>query len=49
MICIFPLSLIYSVLPISTVQQSDPVIYVHSFPHIILHHVPSQVAGYSSL
>ena len=28
---------------ISTVQQSDPVIYIFSFSHIILHHVPSQM------
>ena len=29
----------------STVQQNDPVThtYIHSFSHIILHHVPSQV------
>ena len=50
----FPLSLIYSVLSISTVQQSDPYyikyiwkriyIYIYIFfSHIILHHVPSQV------
>ena len=24
-------------------------LYIHSFSHIFLHHVPSQVAGYSSL
>ena len=35
----------------STVQQSNPVthIYAHSFSHIILHHVPSQVIRCSSL
>ena len=34
----------------STVQQSDPVThtYIHSFSHIIFHHVPSQVTRYSS-
>ena len=26
-----------------------PVIYIHSFSHLILHHVPTQVTGYSSL
>ena len=47
----FLLYLIYNVLSISAVQQSDPVIhtYMHSFSHIILHQVPSQVTGYSSL
>ena len=36
MIFIFPLELIYSVLSISTVQQSDPVIYRYIlFSHII--------------
>ena len=36
--------LIYRVLSVSIVQQSDPVIhiYLHSFSHIILHRVPSQ-------
>ena len=36
-------SLIYSVVPISAIQLSDPGIltYVHSFSHIILHHVAS--------
>ena len=36
---------------LSTVQQSDPVthIYIHSFSHIITHHVLSQVTRYSSL
>ena len=49
--------MIYSVLSISAVQKSDPVIhidththtYIYSFSHIILHHVSSQVIGYSSL
>ena len=45
----FLLQLIYSVLSISTVQESDPVIYTHSFSHIIFHHVPSQVTRYSFL
>ena len=46
----FPLQLIYSVLSISTVQQSDPVIhiYIRSFSYIILHHVPSQGTRCSS-
>ena len=32
----------------STVQQSHPVIhiYIHSFSHVILHHVPLQITGY---
>ena len=34
----FPLELIYSVLSTSTVQQSDPVIYIYSF---FLHYPPS--------
>ena len=40
--------MIYSVLSISAVQQSSPVIhmYIHSFSHIILHHVPLQVIKY---
>ena len=38
--------MIYSVVPISTVQQSDPVnIYIHTFSHIICHHVLSQEIG----
>ena len=43
--------MIYNVLSISAVQQGDPVMhrYRHSFSHIILHHVPSQVTRYSSL
>ena len=37
-------------LSISAVQQSDPVTHIYIlFSHIILHHVPSQVTGYSSL
>ena len=40
----FLLQLIYNVLSISDVQQSDPVLYIHSFSHIILHQVPSQVS-----
>jgi len=55
---IFPLWLIYHVLSISSVQQSDPVIYIYdffshhhiySFSHIIPYRVPSQVTRYSSL
>ena len=59
MILIFPLHLIYSILSISTVQQSDPVThtthtnthtYIYTyFSYIILHHFPSQVTRYSSL
>ena len=46
----FLLELIYNVLIISAVQQSDPVIHIHnSFSHIIFDHVPSQVTRYSSL
>ena len=35
---------------LSTIQQSDPVIYtsIYIFSHIILHHAPSQVIRYSS-
>ena len=45
---IFLLCLIYSILSISAVQQSDPVThtYIHSFSYIILHYVPSQVIKY---
>ena len=48
----------YNVLSISALQQCDPVIcmsfiyiytHTHSFSHIILHHVPSQVTRSSSL
>ena len=53
---IFILQLIYNILSIYSVPQSDPVthththtyIYTHSFSHIF-HHVPSQVIGYISL
>ena len=41
------------ILSVSAVQKSDPVIHIyihiHCFSHIILHHVPSQVNGYSFL
>ena len=45
------LRLIYHVVPISAVQQSDPGIHIHiqSFSHIIFHHVLSQEIRYSSL
>ena len=36
--------MIYNVLAISAIQQNDPVnIYIHSFSHIIFHHVPLQM------
>ena len=40
-----------NVVPISAVQQSDPVIHIdtHSFCHIIFHHVLSQEIRYGSL
>ena len=43
--------MIYNVLSISAVQQSDPFIHLYTFFffHIILHHVPSQVIRYNSL
>ena len=35
---------------VSPAQQNDPVTDIYIlFPHIVLHHVPSQVTGYSSL
>ena len=47
------LTFYHSVLSISVTGQSDPVIYIYiyiySLSHIILHHVPSQATGYSSL
>ena len=40
------LEFIYHVMSISAIQQSDPLrIYIHSFSHVILHHVPSQTTG----
>ena len=33
----FPLELIYSVLLISTVQKSDPVIYINTHTYIYIH------------
>ena len=46
----FFLEWIYNALSIFAVEQSDPVthIYIHSFSHIILYHVPSQVVRYRS-
>ena len=43
----FLLQLIYNVVPISAVQQSDSVI--HRLSYIIFHHGLSQKIGYSSL
>ena len=47
----FKLWLIYSVLSISAVQQSDPVVHIYTFFSliIILYHILSQVIGYNSL
>ena len=40
----------YNAVPISAVQQSNPIIPIYTFfSHIILHHVLSQDIGYSSL
>ena len=41
----------YSVLSISAIQQSDPVIhiYIHSFSYIFFHHFSSHVIRYSPL
>ena len=33
----------------SVVRQTDPVFYIYSFSHIILHHVLLQVTRYSPL
>ena len=43
------LQLIYSVVPVSAVQHSDPVVCVCSFSHIIFRHGLFQETGYSSL
>ena len=41
--------MIYNVLPISAVQQSDPAIHTYTFfSHILFHHVLSQETGHSS-
>ena len=48
----FKVQLIYDVVPISAIQQSDPVIqhlHTHSFSYIIFHHGLSQETGYSCL
>ena len=47
--CLF--SLIYNVLSICALQQSDPPIYIYilSLSHNILHHIPLKVAMYNSL
>ena len=39
------------IVPISAVQQSDPVIHIHIYSpsYIIFHHGPSQETGHSSL
>ena len=39
--------LIYNVMPISAVQQSDPAIYMYIFSFFIFHHGLSQEIGYS--
>ena len=48
---IIKLQLIYSIVAISDLLQSDPVIhtYLYIFSHIIPHHVLSQEMGHSSL
>ena len=52
---VIKVQLIYSVVPLSTIQHNDPVIHmcvcvcVYSFSYTIFHHVLSQEIGQSSL
>ena len=39
----------FTIFTVFAVQQSDPVIYINTFPYIIFHHGLSQETGYSSL
>lgn len=44
---VIKVQLIYSVVPLSTIQHNDPVIHVSCSSHTIFHRVPSQEIGYS--
>ena len=42
--------LIYNVVPVSAIQQTDPVLHIYTFFfNILFHHGLSQETGYSSL